>query len=749
MSLPKEKSLIIVESPVKIKKFTDILPSNFYVISTLGHIMDLAKSHMALDFDNDFAPTYEFYTEAKKKANNAQIKKLAKQCARIYIASDLDREGEFIGESVRQLLKIKSYYRIVFSELTKKAITYAILNPIQIDYNKIHAQQVRRFMDRIFGYSTTPLLPCIPELSGRGELKGLGCGRVQNIVCKLIVDKEKEIADFYNTDRSVFYQGSGLFDVEIDNGDTFSLETNMYKDGKVMHLDKNSKVQEYMVDTLISLSKSDWSINDIKKRIISKKPNDPYITSTLQTDASTKLHWTIKKTMEVAQRLYETGFITYMRTDSTVLSEDALNDIETMVSALYGSDYHERKQYECQQDNAQEAHECIRPTAMTMDIESLSDDCEKLYNLIWKRSMASQMAKAEVESSQLIIMSDTLPSITMVGSKSRYIFKGYTILDEDDHEPDIIIPHDVKHLNTKCNNVYINENVTSPPSRYNESQMVKHITKVGVGRPSTFVSMVEKVQVKDYVRCENVQGRKKILWSFDLDYKAQKLHMYEHVKEVGKELKRLVPTELGFIVTKFLEENFPQIMDVNFTVNMEKQLDQIINGDLDWLQVLHDFYDEMKDQIDTVNEKYGVITDTKAGFLNNVVVGEYEGNEILYFKCKGKFVIKCCHDNKDIWVNVDARPTEEDAILMIEDRVKNTYQPKTSIIKTVGKYTIRKNNESGKYCIQTGKVTKKFYPIFGDIDAEKITGKQCKEIEDKFKKPSTKKTTKKVKKASK
>ena len=744
MSLPKEKSLIVVESPVKIKKFTDILPSNFYVISTYGHIMDLDKHEMALDFDNDFAPTYTFYDEPKKKANNLQIKKLAKQCERIYIASDLDREGEFIGESVRQLLKIKTYYRIVFSELTKKAITYAILHPVEINYDKIHAQQVRRFMDRIFGYSTTPLLPNIPELHGRGELKGLGCGRVQNIVCKLIVDKEKEIDEFYSTDRSVFYQGSGSFNVTIDNNDKFTLDTTMYKDGKVMHLDKTNKVQEYIVDTLIALSKDEWSVSDIKKRILSKKPNEPYITSTLQTDASSKLHWSLKKTMEVAQRLYETGYITYMRTDSTVLSEDALNDIETMVSAIYGDNYHERKQYECQQDNAQEAHECIRPTAMSMSIDDLSDDCEKLYNLIWKRSMGSQMAKAEVESSQIIIMSDAVPSISMAGSKSRYIFKGYTILDEDDHDPDIIIPHDTRYLNVKCNNVKIDENVTSPPSRYSESQILKHITKIGVGRPSTFVTMVDKVQVKDYVRCENVQGRKKILWSFDLDYNKQHLHMFEHVKEVGKENKRLVPTELGFIVTRFLEENFPQIMDVQFTANMEQQLDQIINGDLDWLQVLHRFYDELKGQIDSVASKYGVVLTKQSGFLNNVIVGEYEGEEILYFKCKGKFVIKCHYDDKDIWVNVDSRPTEEDAVKMIDDKIKNAYQPKTSIVKTVGKYTIRKNNESGKYCIQTGKVNKKFYPIFGDIDAEKITGKQCKEIEDKFKK--TKKTTKKVKK---
>lgn len=737
------KYLIIVESPVKIKKLKAFLPSTYEVIASGGHIMDLDKTHMALDFDNDFEPTYTFYTDERSKKNISAIKKLSKGCDRIFIASDLDREGEFIGESVRRLLNLKLYYRIVFSEITKKAVLHAIANPIKIDYNKIHAQQVRRFMDRIFGYGTTPLLKCIPELQGRGELKGLGCGRVQNIVTKLIVDKEEEIEEFFNTDRSIFYQGSGQFHITINNGEEFDLDTNMYKDGKILHLDKTNKTEEFMVETLLTMKTCNWIVEDIKKRNILKAPNAPYITSTLQCDASTKLHWSIKKTMDVAQRLYETGFITYMRTDSTILSNDALIDIENNVKQIYGPLFHKTTQYECQQDNAQEAHECIRPTSMTNNTESMTDDCEELYNLIWKRAMASQMAKAEIESSQIFIVPDTNTNINMVGSKSRYIFKGYTILDEDDVE-DIIIPHDGKYMTANNKNINIDENVSSPPSRYNESQLVKQITKLGIGRPSTFVTMVNKIQVKDYVRYENVEGQKKLLWSLSLNRENENIRIYQHTKNVGKENKRLVPTELGVIVNKFLVDNFPQIMDVQFTANLEKQLDRVVNGDVNWLDLLHDFYNELKPQMSNVSDKYGVV-DRGNGFLNNVVIGQYKGNDIMYFKCKGKFVLKCTIDDKDTWVNVTSRPSVDDAIMLIDDAIQNAYKPKSTVIKTVGKYTIRQNIETQKIFIQTGKVKKNFYPINGDIDPLKITGKECVEIETKYKKPKkAKKIAKKI-----
>lgn len=729
------KYLIIVESPVKIAKIKAFLPSTYNVIASGGHIMDLEKTHMALDLENDFKPSYAFYTDERSKKNISIIKKMSKGCDRIFIASDLDREGEFIGESVRKLLNLKLYYRIVFTEITKKAVLHAIANPIKINYNKIHAQQVRRFMDRIFGYGTTPLLKCIPELQGKGEIKGLGCGRVQNIVTKIIIDKEEDIKAFFNTDRSIYYQGSGSFHITINNGEEFDLETNMYKNGKILKLDKNNKIEEFMVDTLLSMTNCNWSITDIKKRNILKSPNAPYITSTLQCDASTKLHWSIKKTMLVAQKLYETGFITYMRTDSTTLSDDALNDIGKQINEIYGPLFHDKKQYECQQDNAQEAHECIRPTSMSNDTESMTDECIELYNLIWKRTMASQMAKAEIESSQIFITSDTNTNINMVGSKSRYIFNGYTIIDSN-IEKDIIIPHDGKYMIATNKNIKIEECVASPPSRYNESQLVKQITKLGIGRPSTYVAMISKIQDKDYVRYENVEGQKKKLWSMTLNKEDENIRITQHIKNVGSENKRLVPTELGMIVNNFLIENFPQVMDTQFTANLEKQLDRVVDGDVDWLTVLHNFYDELKPQISNVSKKYGVVEKGKKdnNFLNNVIVGQYEGNDIIYFKCKGKFVIKCTINEKDVWANVMSKPTADEAIKLIDDSVNNTHKPKTMIIKKVGKYTIRKNIENEKIFIETGKVKKNFYKIYDDIDPLKITGKECAEIENKYKK---------------
>lgn len=750
------KYLVIVESPVKIKKLKAVLPSNYEVISTYGHLMDLDPNMMAIDFENNYEPTYMLCenmtkngtaeSRKRKKENTNMIKKLYKKCDRVVIASDLDREGEFIAESIKILLKLKSYDRIVFAEISKKAIMNAIANPIEINYNKIHAQQTRRFMDRMFGYGTTPLLPYVPGLQEFGNIKQLGCGRIQNIITKITIDRENEIDEFFNTDRSVFYKGYGNMELCVNN-EFFDLHTSVYETIpkiKLFKYDSNDKMYETIVEIMDSMIDCDWQVTSIKKRTFLKAPKPPHITATLQCAASSQLKWPIKKTMEIAQQLYATGYITYIRTDSTLLSDDALNSSENLIKKTYGELYHNKTQYSTESDSAQEAHEAIRPTDMEQDTENLSEDCEALYELIWKRVMASQMSKAEVESSQIFItpFKDKPGNHIMVGSKSRYIFKGFTILDstdEDDEKEnendidDIIIPDICTDITAKSKTVMFKEHVDNPPPRYTESQMVKLAVKMGIGRPATFVPMISKVQEKKYITTENIKGREKKLLELEFKNEKKKKFIIREIKTmIGNEKKRLKPSKLGIVVNEFLSNNFPQIMEINFTSNLEKKLDLIVEGKLDWLSVLNEFNNTLQPQINN----YMSLHPTKQisnGIVNDDIVGVYKDSNIYFFKIKKRYVIKCTIDDNDIWVNVLEKPLEEEAYKLIEDRDKNgTPKPKTTVIKTVGKYTIRQGEKNA--FIQSGNGSKVIFCTIYNIDPAKITLKQCKELIDKKKK---------------
>ena len=485
----------------------------------------------------------------------------------------------------------------------------------------------------------------------------------------------------------------------------------------------------------------------IKKRIIRKSPVAPYITSTLQCDAASKLNWPIKKTMLVAQRLYESGFITYMRTDSTILSEDILQMAEIEIKNRFGDKFHNRKQYGAKDGFGQEAHEAIRPTALNSNIDGLEQECKLLYNLIWKRTMSSQMSDSEIESSQMFLTTDDNNIFTMVGSKSRYIFKGYVILNDkvDDDIEDIIIPDFGNDIVVRNIMVKIKEYIDSPPQRYNESQMVKYITALGIGRPATYVNMITKGQEKDYIRCEDVDGKEKMLWEMTYNNinKEKAIVLRETKVFVGKEMKRLIPTELGIIVNDFLLENFPQIMDINFTANLEKQLDNIVNGHIDWLTVLHEFYDTLLPQIEKFKEKYNVIEKKDSKFINNTVITKYLGNDIVYFKSKFGFCLKyrCDDQDKDIYINVKKRPSIIDSIKLIKDKIDNVITESMSkLIKCIGKYEIKTKNDSNYIQVMKGKQIK-FYPIYG-IDVDDITLEQCKIIEEKYKSKIKKKVKK-------
>lgn len=781
------KNILIVESPGKIKKIQSFLGSNFIVTASRGHIMDLESSGLAIDPDNNFEPTYTIYKD--KKTVVADIKKSCASCkinkkdtdslsnfGKIYLAADEDREGEFIAESLKIVLKLKDsdYHRAVFHEITKDAILKAIKSPRKIDENLVHAQQTRRFLDRIVGYKLSPLLSKIPDLSTDINRYKLGAGRVQSVIVKIIIDKENDIKDFLDSSRSAFYEGKGEFTVFLQD-QTFLLNTILYTINplKKFELIKDSdNVYDKVLDIMTKLKDAKWKLVDIKKRNISRSPSAPFITSSLQREASTKLHWPIAKTMQIAQKLYEGGHITYMRTDCSILSDEAHTKIKEFISNQYGNEYYTHKQYTSKSANAQEAHEAIRPTdfsKINISEEDSESDADKLYKLIWKKTVSSQMSKAQIESTQLFIapiikinLKSQVEDFLMVGSISRIIFDGYLKLykdlDPDENLLNINITENFKEVKITPQMIKIKESLTSPPSRYNESSLVEALEKLGIGRPSTYATMVEKIQTKDFIRVENVPGKEKNLKELIYNFTNKKLDVIDTKMFLGKENKRMVPTNIGIISNKFLVINFPQIMDIGFTAGMETQLDEIAVGKKDWIKVLRSYYDIITGQIQgflkssNINPTTELVSDSKmVVYVNNNSVGFHPetNQEIIFTKTKFGYAIKMFNEEsqKDIWVNVKEKPDLEQAIELFKIKLNpDLIKPelKSTVIKVIGDYQI-KSGPYGPY-IQTGSGPKntKFHKITGGIEPENITSEDCKRICGENKK-YTKKYTKKSK----
>ena len=626
-------NLVIIESPGKLSTITKYLNNpefkkygKFVVVASVGHIRDLPPKSLGIDIDKNFAMTYEFSDLKKQVIEN--LKKNAKNAKTVYLAADQDDEGCQISESVRVALNLgQNYKRITFTEISPKALQYAIEHAGKIDQNQLEAQETRRTLDRLVGYKLSPLLSKIPDLGNGINRYKIGAGRVQSVIVKIIVDKEQEIQDFLSSSRSAFYEGKGQFEVNVES-QSITLQTvlsttepKITKFELVKDSDPDTdKVYDQVIEIMDKLKDSTWKLFDIKKRTISRSPTAPFITSSLQREASTKLGWPIAKTMQVAQKLYEGGYITYMRTDCTVLSDEAHGKIKSFVNEQYGSQYYTYKQYTSKSANAQEAHEAIRPTdfnklkissddGQESEIQGSSDQ-DKLYKLIWKKTVASQMSKAQIEATQLFLAPVILKKekgksqvleYLMVGSVSRIIFDGYLKLyrdlEDDENLVNLDIPLDYSQVTIKPIQIKIKESVNSPPSRFNESSLVECLEKQGIGRPSTYAAMVGKIQEKDFVRAENVPGKELLLKELVYDCIKAKLSVTDNKMFLGKENKRLVPTQTGIVSTKFLVSNFPQIMDVNFTASMEKSLDEISNGKLDWIKVLRSYYEIITGQI--------------------------------------------------------------------------------------------------------------------------------------------------------
>ncbi len=589
-----QKNLVIVESPAKAKTIEKFLGKDYKVMSSYGHIRDLRKKDFGIDL-GDLDPEYEVPEE--KEALVRQLKKNAREAETVWLASDEDREGEAISWHLAQVLDLdlESTKRIVFHEITKNAILEAIDHPRTIDINLVNAQQARRMLDRIVGFKLSPVL--------WKKLKpALSAGRVQSVSVRLIVEREREIEDFKAESN---YKVDATFIVN----DGTAQPTEIRAD-----LNTRFKSEDEAREFLQRIDGKTFHISEITKKPGKKLPAPPFTTSTLQQEAARKLGFTVSQTMIVAQRLYESGLITYMRTDSVNLSSLCLAASRDEVVKQWGETYSKTRNYHTSSKGAQEAHEAIRPTYMSKHEITGNQQERRLYELIWKRTMASQMADAELEKTTIKINTEG-EELEFVATGEIVTFDGFLKLYRESSEEDeqqgenTMLPANVSEgqmVETK--EVLAIERFTQAPPRYSEASLVKKLEELGIGRPSTYAPIISTIQQREYVEKGNKAGEKH-------SYKILKMAKGK-VKEssktelTGVEKGRLMPTDIGVVVNDFLMQNFPEIMDYNFTANVEKEFDQVAEGQTDWKQMIQDFYKEFEPMIDkTMHDK----TEHKAG----------------------------------------------------------------------------------------------------------------------------------------
>ncbi|WP_440880214.1 type I DNA topoisomerase [Tenacibaculum sp. C7A-26P2] len=563
------KNLVIVESPAKAKTIEKFLGKDFRVESSFGHIADLPSKELGIDVEGDFKPKYIVSTD--KKAIVKKLKDLAKKAETVWLASDEDREGEAIAWHLYEQLKLKdaSTKRIVFHEITKNAILKAVDNPRGINYNLVNAQQARRILDRLVGYELSPVL-------WRKVKGGLSAGRVQSVAVRLIVEREREIEAFKA-------QASYRVDAEF-----------MSQEGKKFKakLGKNFASKKEAEEFLNSCLSAVFDVDDLQKKPAKKSPAAPFTTSTLQQEASRKLGFPVAKTMMMAQRLYEAGLITYMRTDSVNLSNDAKKAAESEITSYYGSEFSKPRNYSTKSKGAQEAHEAIRPTDMSRHEVAVDYDQDRLYSLIWKRTIASQMSDAQLERTSLRIKNDKNDKIFLANGEVIK-FEGFLKVylegtDNEEEEQDGMLPKMVIGEILANNFILATERYTRPPARYTEAALVKRLEELGIGRPSTYAPTISTIQRRQYIEKGTVEGKER-------GYNQLKLSLNEIsekklTEKVGSDKGKLVPTDIGNIVNDFLVENFKSVLDYGFTAKVEDEFDEIASGKEDWTAMIKDFY---------------------------------------------------------------------------------------------------------------------------------------------------------------
>ena len=632
------KTLIIVESPGKINKIQKYLGNEYIVKASCGHIRDLPHDDIHIDINNDFKPTYVINKDKYKIVK--ELVSMRASCKEVIIATDNDREGEFIAQSLKEILKLDNPKRIVFNEITKEALQYSINNPSVIDINKVNSQQTRRFLDRIIGYKLSPLL--WKNVSSDAK----SAGRVQSIALNIIVNKEEEIQNF-STENN--------FSLKVN----FKLRT----DNKAIKSQLNYEFNNYdklkQFITYININ-TIFKIEKLVNKLIKENPELPFITSTLQQTAYTRLGMSGYKTMLIAQKLYEKGFITYMRTDSYNLSNQTIQQIKKYIVDTYGSEYYESKTFKSKQFT-QDAHECIRPTNISLKkLINVTPEEEKLYKLIWYRTIESQMSSCIINSDILSInalnKNKTILKIDdeqyyFISTNNTITFLGYKILYNDVIEDIYKFDFTTEIMFTSLNG---EEDYSSPPKRFNEGSLIKYLDKYNIGRPSTYVSIINKLKDRDYIKIDNIIGLEKEQRCIIMDNNYIPEEKINKII-IGSEKNVFIPSDIGISVNTFLHDKFKDIINIKFTSEMEENLDKIANNTIDYLDILKEYYNILIENINKVTEN-GKDNNTyvkKNNYNKDKVFGN-KNNMTIYIG-KGKFgeYIKSFHDDKWVYVSIE------------------------------------------------------------------------------------------------
>ncbi|MBK9284144.1 MAG: type I DNA topoisomerase [Sphingobacteriaceae bacterium] len=576
------KNLVIVESPAKAKTIEGFLGKDFTVKSSFGHVRDLVKKGYGIDIEKNFTPTYEVQPEKEKVI--AELKKLSKGADMVWLASDEDREGEAISWHLFETLGLdkKKTKRIVFHEITKPAIEKAIKNPREIDINLVNAQQARRILDRLVGFELSPIL-------WKKVRPSLSAGRVQSVAVRLIVEREREIQSFVPTSA---FKVAAIFQVENSSVKA--------------ELDKRFKTDKEAEEFLNKCKSAIYEIVSLETKPAKRTPAAPFTTSTLQQEAARKLGFSVAQTMMVAQRLYEAGKITYMRTDSVNLSETAINQAKDAITKDYGNKYYQFRQFKNKSKGAQEAHEAIRPTYINVqEIEGERNE-QRLYDLIWKRTIASQMADAELEKTTAKIGISTSNEV-FVAQGEVLKFDGFLKVyiegtdEENDEENSSMLPPMKEGNKLKVKEINATQRFTHHPPRYTEASLVKKLEELGIGRPSTYAPTISTVQKRNYVEKVDKEGKPRNYTYLILE--GDKIAKEIKTENTGAEKSKLFPTDIGMVVNDFLFQYFPDILDFHFTAKVEEEFDEIADGKLEWTKMLKEFYKPFHKNVEKTIDK--------------------------------------------------------------------------------------------------------------------------------------------------
>ena len=575
------KNLVIVESATKAKTIEKILGQDFKVVSCVGHISDLPVKELGVDVENDFKPKYIIPTE--KKPVIKDLKKYVSESDKVWLASDEDREGEAIAWHLYENLNLtnKDYDRIVFHEITKNAILAALDSPREINYNLVNAQQARRVLDRLVGYELSPVL-------WRKVKTGLSAGRVQSVSVRLIVEKEREIKNFLTNST---YKSIGTF--KNSSGVNLKAELNN-------KFDSAEGVKAFLQKNI----NSTYTVSNVEKKPAKKSPTPPFTTSTLQQEASRKLGFGVTRTMSTAQKLYEAGLITYMRTDSVTISEEAKSSILSKIENKYGDSYVNLRNYKNKNKSAQEAHEAVRPTDISVEDISSDYDQQRLYQLIWRRTISSQMSDAQIERTVVNIDSNSFDEI-FIARGEVIKFDGFLRVynegtDDEIQEEKDTLPQLNVNENLDLINIISRESFSRPPSRYTEASLVKKLEELGIGRPATYATTISTIQNRGYVSKGDNEGQERTYTFIEL--RNGDIIESTSTEKTGSNKGKLVPTDIGMIVNDFLVDNFNNILDYGFTAEVEKSFDKIAEGNQNWTDIIKQFYTDFHTNVNIVKD---------------------------------------------------------------------------------------------------------------------------------------------------